>query len=168
MDVLYYFLAVLMLLGGLAQSAMIPHIQVAGVYPDLMLILVVSWSLLRGLREGFIVALMAGLILDMLSGAPFGLFTISLACASVLSGLSVMSPVRSQAAMAMVAVVLSTLCYYAISLFMLYMGGRPVPWLETLVRVVLPSTVMNLAVAVLVFPFVRWLHRKTIQREMEW
>lgn len=168
MDALYYLFVVVVVIGGLAQAALIPHMRIAGVFPDFMLVLVVSWSILRGAREGVILALMAGLVLDLFSGAPFGLFTISYVCASLLAGLGASTGIQSRLAITLLAVALSTLCYYTIGLLMQYMAGQSVLWLETFTRVVLPGMALNLGTTVIVFPLASWLHRKTLLREREW
>ncbi|HID87983.1 MAG TPA: rod shape-determining protein MreD, partial [Anaerolineae bacterium] len=37
---------------ALLQTSFVPHLSIRGVKPDLMLMAVVSWSLLRGAGEG--------------------------------------------------------------------------------------------------------------------
>ena len=168
MDALYYLFGVLILLLGLAQSAVLPHIRIAGVHPDLMLVLVVCWSMLRGFREGVIWALMAGIVLDLLSGAPFGMFTLSLVCAALLPGLGTANFFRSHLLMVLAFVALGTVCSYAISLLMLYLAGQGTIIFEMASRQLLPSVGFNACVALIVFPPISWLHRRTASREMEW
>jgi len=54
-----------------------PFIKINGVHPDLVLILIIGWIILRGLGEGVLWALIGGLCLDFASGAPFGIFALT-------------------------------------------------------------------------------------------
>jgi rod shape-determining protein MreD len=67
----YWMFAFLFVL-SLLQSTVLPRITVLGVHPDLLLMVVTSWSLLRGSEEGMLWALIGGLGMDLLSGAQFG------------------------------------------------------------------------------------------------
>jgi rod shape-determining protein MreD len=60
----------------LFQTTVMPHIHILGVQPDLLLMVVTSWSLLRGAEAGMLWALIAGVALDLVSGAPFGMSTL--------------------------------------------------------------------------------------------
>ena len=51
---------------AIAQSTVMPHLTIMGVKPDLMLLAVMSWSLLRGSEEGLVWAFIGGLALDLL------------------------------------------------------------------------------------------------------
>jgi rod shape-determining protein MreD len=168
MNAFYYVYAVLILLLGLAQSTVIPHIRIAGVHPDIMLILVVSWSMLRGIREGVIWALAGGIILDLLSAAPFGMFTLSLICAAFLPRIGTVNFFRSHAPVVLISVALATICSYAVSLLVLYVAGRTPAMFELAGRLIVPNLAINVAAALLVFPPTRWLHHQTAPREMQW
>lgn len=60
----------------LLQSAVFPHIALAGVVPDILMILVVSVGFSRGRTPGLLVGLAAGLLVDFTYGDFVGLFAI--------------------------------------------------------------------------------------------
>lgn len=167
-DSIYYVLAPLLIIVGVAQSSFISHIRIAGQHPDLIFAIVISWSLLRGIRQGLLVALIGGIVVDLLSGAPFGVFTVSLIGASVLSHLSAASFFRPPVLLVTIAAVSATFVYYHIGLALLYMGGYRVPWLDAFLYLMLPALPINLGMIFLVFPALRWLHRQTAQEEISW
>jgi rod shape-determining protein MreD len=168
MDALYYLFTLLLIGVGLLQSALLPYMRIAGVLPDLMLALVVAWSLLRRAPEGLIWALVGGLVLDLLSGAPFGVFTLGLVSASLIASASATVLFRSYALLPVVAIVPATLVYHGVVLLLLYAAGRQIDWLATLSSVTLPALPVNLGLMLLVFPLARWLHRQTAQGEVRW
>ncbi len=139
-----------------------------GVEPELMLMVVVSWSLLRGTGEGMVWALIGGVSLDLLSGAPFGMMTVALLVVSFLSGLGERSVFRTHILLPVVMALVTTLLYDLIILLILALTGRPVAWTDSVVHVVLPSTLINTLLIPLVFWPLQWLHRKTGREEIHW
>jgi rod shape-determining protein MreD len=168
MEIIQYFFTLLLIIIGLVQAAFLPHLAVAGHRLDLMLAVVVAWSILRGARQGLIWALAGGLVLDVLSGAPFGVFSAALAGASVVASSGAASFFRSHGLLPIGAIMFASIAYYAICLGLLQLTGRPMLTPETITRVVLPQFALNVGLMLIVFPAVRWLHRATAIREIRW
>ena len=145
-----------------------PHLTIMGVKPDLMLLMVISWSLLRGAQEGMIWALVGGIGLDLLSGAPFGTSTVALVTLSLVAGLGELSVFRTHIALPLIATLLATLAYDLFFLLLLSTGGRSIAWTDSLIKVVLPSTLFNVLLSPFVYKALYWLHRKTGREEMAW
>ena len=144
------------------------RIQILGAYPNLVLLLLVSWSLLRGLREGLILALASGFMLDALSGGPFGALTVALIFVAWLSGLGETNVFRTVRFFPSFTMALATLIYYGVLLFLLKMSGRPIEWSSALVRIVAPEIVINLVTMPLIYHGLRWLGVRYGPRSVEW
>lgn len=138
-----------------------PSLSVSGVMPDLMLLVVVSWSLLRGTREGLLWALGGGLLLDLMSGGPFGAATISLALSSVMIGLGELNFVRESLWLPLVAVVLATTVYDVAYWVILQATGRSLHTVYTLLQVMGPGMVGNALAMYPTYWATRWLSRRT-------
>ena len=67
-----YLAAPLLLAAALIQAAVMPSFPVLGAYPNLVLVLVVSWTVVRGQREGMVVVPIGGLCLGLVSSQPVG------------------------------------------------------------------------------------------------
>ena len=145
-----------------------PHLTIMGVKPDLMLLMVISWSLLRGAQEGVIWALVGGIGLDLLSGAPFGTSTVALVTLSLVAGLGELSVFRTHIALPLIATLIATLAYDLFFLLLLHMQGCSIAWADSLIKVVLPSTLFNVLLAPFVYKALYWLDRKTGREEMAW
>lgn len=133
-----------------------------------MLLTVISWSLLRGAKEGLIWALVGGIGLDLLSGAPFGTSTVILVALSLVAGLGELSVFRTHIALPLIATLIATLAYDLFFLLLLYVRGHSIVWTDSLIKVVLPSTLFNVLLAPFVYKALYWLHRRTGQEEMAW
>ena len=73
-----YLAIPLVALLAIAQATLLPAFSILGVTPGLWLVVVFAWSLLRGMREGLILAFIGGIIVDLISAAPLGVTTLSL------------------------------------------------------------------------------------------
>ncbi len=113
-------------------------------------------------------ALIGGIGLDLLSGAPFGTFTVILVVLSLLAGLGELSVFRTHLALPLVATLAATLAYDLFFLLLLYARGCSIAWADSLIKVVLPSTLFNVLLAPFVYKALYWLHRKTGREEMAW
>lgn len=163
-----YLVVPLLLLVAVVQTSAMPHLRIWGVFPDLPLLVVVSWGLLRGAKEGLVWGLIAGLCVDLLSGAPAGAATASLVAVGFLAGLTQRGAFRAQVLLPVAAVFVATMLYDLIFLLAMLISGRPVQWLATMGRIILPSAALNLLLTPIVYWLLRSLHRRLGREEMEW
>jgi rod shape-determining protein MreD len=156
-----------MVVVAVLQATVVANLTLWGVFADLPLLVVVSWSLLRGAREGMIWGFVGGLAVDVLSGAPFGAATLSLLAVGFLSGLGEATVFRTHVALPLVTVFLATILYGLIFLLVVQISGQVVPWLSSLFRIILPSAVLNTVLTPIVFGTTRWLYRRLGRDEVE-
>lgn len=162
-----YLVVPLLLFVAIVQTALVPYLSIWGVFADLPLLLVVSWSLLQGKRDGLVWGFIAGLGIDILSGAPFGAATLSLALVGFVAGLGEATVFRTHVALPLLAVFAATILYNLAFLLIVRILGQPVAWLDSLARVVLPSAVLNTILTPLAFVPLRLVHRRFVRQEME-
>jgi rod shape-determining protein MreD len=156
------------LLVAILQSTLAPYLLIWGVKPDLMLLLVVSWNLLRGAGGGVLWSALGGLALDLFSSAPFGTSTVALFCVGSLTRLAAMNVFRLGLAMPLAAAALATLGYDLILLFSLHLFGRAVVWEDALLRIIIPSVFVNTLLMPVVFGGVRWIRKHTGPEQIGW
>jgi rod shape-determining protein MreD len=162
-----------LVLVAVLQATLVSHLALWGVFVDLPVLVVVSWSLLRGPREGMLWGAIAGVVVDLLSGAPFGAATLSLIAVGFLLGLgktSVFAAADSEVGIVFPVVMafLATVLYDLFFLFIVWISGYTVVWLDSLLRIILPSAVLNAALMPVLFPAMRMLHARFGREEMEW
>ena len=163
-----YLAVPLLLVFAVIQATVIPHLTIWGVFPDLPLLAVVSWTLLRGAREGLVWGFIAGMAMDLFSGAPFGAATLALMAAGFLSGFGEATVFRTHVALPLVTMFLATIVYDLIFLFVVRFSGSAVTWLDSLLRIILPSAVLNALLTPLVFGAMRLWRTRFGREEMEW
>ena len=136
--------------------------------PDLMLLFAVSWVLLLGLGDGILIGGTGAVVLDALSGAPFGIATLSLTCGSCLAGLGEINVFRTAWYLPYVAIAIATPIYNVLFLVLLQAAGHTVHWGTMLWRVVLPTTVLNVLCMPIVYGLTSWLCRRNRPKSVEW
>lgn len=146
-----YFALPLLIGVALLQSTVLPRLPMGGLKPDLVLLLVLAWGMLRGSRQGLIWGLVGGLSLDVLSSLPFGTSTALLMLAGLLAGLVRAEIWAGHLILPVVAAALATVLFDLLGLACGAVAGWPVDWLEMFLGVALPSAGLNALVMVVVF-----------------
>ncbi len=157
-----------MALVAVLQVTITSHIRILGVSPDLVLLCSLSWVLLQGTRDGILAALAGGVVLDALSGAPFGTMTLALFVVCCLGGLGEVNVPRTARFLPYLAIGVATLVYTGILLILLEMTGHVVAWGAILWRVVLPEMLLNLLCMPVIYGLVRWLRGYLYPKPVEW
>jgi rod shape-determining protein MreD len=144
-----------------------PYLSIWGIFADLPLLFVVTWGLLQGKRQGLLWGFVAGMSVDVLSGAPFGAAGLSLALVGFLAGLGQATVFRDHPALPLLSVFGATILYDLGFLAIVSLLGQPVAWLDSLLRIVQPSALLNALLVPFVFFPMRWLHRRFLKQEIE-
>jgi len=146
---------------ALIQSTVLSRVSVLGARPDLMLLVVLTWAVVRGLDEGLMWAFIGGLIVDLLSGGPLAGTALALVAAAYLAGQSLGEEVGSEVVRLVILGVLGALTYHVTLLVVLGWTGHPVSWGFSLTRVAGPSVILNAVLAPFVLQPLRWLDQVT-------
>ena len=163
------YLGLAVLLGlALVQSSLGSFLAVFGVHPDLVLVAVVSWTLLRGPREGWLWAVLGGICLDLLSSGPFGAISIALIVTSLLAGLGYGRVFGGYLVIPLALTFPLSLAFYLVYALLLSLLNQPVVWLSALAHVILPASLLNMAAMLLLFPGLRLLHRRSGREQISW
>lgn len=163
-----YLVGLLLIVIALAQTTLSPRLALLGVQPNLMLLTVLSWSLLRGWKEGMLWAFGGGLLLDLLSGAPLGTSALSLLLVSFLSSQGEVTMFRTTLSLPLVAGFAGSLLHDSAFLAMLHLMGWSVDWPTSLWRLLLPSAGLNTVFMPLMYVLLHWLHQHTKGAELAW
>jgi rod shape-determining protein MreD len=156
---LYYLMIPLLLLMCLVQSTAAARFKVGGIKPDLVLILVLVGTLLYGGRAGVVWAFIGGLGLDVFSGGPLGGSSLALMAAALVASVGHRPLSRFNLIVPVGAAALGTLAYSLVYLGLLAVLNaagwfpREVPLLEMMRDIVLPASLYNTSIMLVLVPF---------------
>lgn len=148
--------AVTLLVVVLLQATILSRIHFLGAQPDLLLVLVVCWSLVYGVSEGLILAFAGGLLIDLIAGLPLGTTPLALMPVCFLGVIGRSSIYVNNIWLPMLLVAIATPIEGFLMVMIRQLRGVPVDWQGTAVQVILPALVLN----VVLTPFIARLLRR--------
>lgn len=156
----------LLILAAMLQGSLLPYLRIQGGQPDLVLLVVVSWSLLGRNLEGMAWAFAGGIFLDLFSGAPLGVSSMGLVLAAFVTGLGGAPVERRNLFLPPVMALIGTAAFHATTLVALVvLGLQPPTWSASLSYVTLPSALLNFAIALPTFRLVGLLYARLHPRQ---
>jgi rod shape-determining protein MreD len=150
-----YLLVPLFALIAVVQATLVPLLPTGAAKPDIMLLIVVAWGIVRGGGEAALWGLAGGLFLDLLSGVPFGVQTLGLGAIGLLADLMETNFFRSNVLLPLAAIFVATLLYHILQAAILQTFGYPINWDPFLLSVILPSAIFNTLLMPIVYGIVR-------------
>ncbi len=149
--------AALFLLASLATSVA-PEIRPLGTSPDLLLIFAACWTAIRGQEDSLVVVPLAGLFRDIAGSDPIGTSVLGLLPIVLLWTLKDRAAIEAKFLPALVLVGMGSLIYGLVTMLVLSATGQEVPFFTGMLRVVLPSTFVNLLFAPLLYFPMHWIN----------
>lgn len=137
---------VLVLLGVL-QASLLSQLRVLEGAPDLILLAVVGWAITGRARQSMTLGLLGGLVLDLLSGLPLGVTSLPLILSAYLVSLGEGRFWEAHFFMPLGAVLAASIVYHGAALAAAFVFGRSPDLAFALSRIVLPSALMNVLLA---------------------
>jgi rod shape-determining protein MreD len=149
------------LVAALLQGTVVPFIAIAGLRPNLVVLVAACWSVAAGAREGVWWAFVGGVAADLLSGGPLGAQALAALVPVALVGASDTSLRARSALTGALLVGAASLGAGLIYLVILALVGSVAGELPLLLATVVGSAIYNGALAIATFPLLQGLRRTT-------
>ena len=148
---------------ALIQTTLLARIKLWGARPDLMLLVVLVWAVVRGIDEGLVWGFMGGLLLDLFSGGPLAATALALLAAALLAGQPLGLGIGSRVVRLLLLSLLGSVAYHLVLLIVLGWTGHTVDWGFAWLQVAGPSVLLNVVLAPFVLQPLALLERATRQ-----
>ena len=159
----YYIGVPLVFFAALSEASVLPLFRIAGLQPNLVLVLLVAWLMVRGANEAFVLIPIGGLVLGLVDGAPLGVTVIALAPIAFLHELRGTQLREVGIVLAIAFTVLMTLTYHTVYLTVFTIGGAAGSWPEAFVRVAVPACFLNVIILLPVY-LTLWVTSHNLRR----
>jgi len=126
------------------QATVMPELRIAGGAPDLVLLLVLGYSLLYGFERGVVWAIVGGILHDLLSAVPEGVTALALVVTIGAAALVVGRNAPRNLLIPPLVAAGATVLYHIATLLILLVAGRPLPIPDLLLYVTVPTAIYNL------------------------
>lgn len=166
-----YVGAVILFIVSLVQSVVLPQAVPLAARPQLIVMLVVAVCLVEGLHDAIIWGFIGGLLLDLMSGPtlPLGSNALILVLVALLASLGQADPFHDQVFVPLATVFICTIFYNVMLMLLAFALGQNVPFLDNLLRVALPSAVLNTILMPVAYSAMLWLSERIGRRvRVEW
>jgi rod shape-determining protein MreD len=133
----------LLAVAALLQSVTGPSLPVVRGRPDLVLVVVLAWSMLRGSGEGAFVGFLGGMLLDSATYTPFGISAALFGLLGYFTGLPAVNVYRGNLPYFLGTAAVATLAYHTLYFLLLQALGMSMPPIYTTYAMALPAAVLN-------------------------
>lgn len=157
----YLVAAVVLVPLAVLQSSVFSRISVFGGAPNLVVLSVLIWAIVRGSLEGVFCGFVGGLFYDFANGGPIGISALALVTVAAIVGAGGRAVFRSNLLLPLILVFAATMLYVLISGFLLATLHYPTDWRTAVVDVAIPSAIANALFALLIYPLLSAIDGRT-------
>lgn len=125
-----YLAIPLMAVLAVLQSTVLPRTPIFGIVPQLWLVATIAWTVLHGIRDGIIWALIGGIFIDLFSASPLGTTALALMAAVTVVTLVQRSLPQNRTFIPVLLTILGTFIFWFVYLLLL--------------RIIIPIMVRNM------------------------
>lgn len=146
-------------IAGILQATLAGRLVINGVKPDLVLIIILLWTLAFGAASGISWAFIGGIWLDVFSGGPLGASSLSLMLAAIVAGFGHNYFSRDNVAIPVLAVAFGSLVFAFSYLGILQLLGLfnviegRFEFGPSVENIIVPSMIYNTIVTAIAIPF---------------
>ena len=144
---------------GILQSVLAPFLNFGSIHPDLVVVIVLGWSILKNFTEAVTWAFIGGVILDVLTSPPFGVFTVSFLLTAILINFWHSRLSDSTLLLPILFALPYTMFFNLCNLLFLQVLGYTIAWGSAVRTIIFPAGLMNVAAMALIFPILSWLNQ---------
>lgn len=144
------------------QTSVFKALAIAGIVPNLLIVLTASVGFMRGSREGMLIGFFSGLLLDLMSGNIIGFFALLYLLAGFFNGFASHIYYPENVRLPMTSIILTDfLINIVIYISMFLMRGR-LDFPFYLIHVILPEIVYTAIVAIVLYLVILFVDRRLV------
>lgn len=159
--------ALVIIVSFILQCTVFQALSLAGIAPNLLLIVTSSLGFMRGEKEGMVIGLFSGLLNDIFFGSLFGFYSLLYMFLGYGSGLFHRVFYDEDIKLPMIWIALSELVYGLSVYFFMFLLRSKFQFLFYLIHIILPELIYTVVVTILVYRLLRNLNHWLEQKEKE-
>ncbi len=152
--------AVLILVVYLLQCTIFPSLEIAGIKPNLLIIIISSVGFMRGPREGMITGFAAGLLTDIQFGELIGFYAVIYLLIGYVNGLFRQMYYDEDIKLPLFLITLSEFMYGIVIYFLMFLLKSDFDFLYYLNRIIVPELIYTIVVTLVLYPFILYINQK--------
>lgn len=162
-------LTILIILSFLLQTTILSFHNASGFSPNLLMIITMSFGIMRGRREGMLVGFASGFLMDVFYNSLMGSYMFIYMTIGYVNGFFHKNFVMENAMLPVLVVTVDEIVYNSLIYVVSYLLRNRTGFFYYFVHVILPETVYTVIVAAVIYRFYvvvnKLLKRRTVRKE---
>ena len=144
----------------LLQSTIFHYLELAGVVPNLLLIVTMSFGLMRGRREGMLVGFFSGLLIDIFFGSVLGPYALIYMTMGYINGFFHRIYYVEDVLLPMLMISLNDFIFNVVIYIIYFLLRNRLNFGEYLITVILPEMIYTIIITLFFYKFLVRINRQ--------
>ncbi len=153
-------LGFLILFNFVLESTIFQYTGIFGVKPDFTIMLIVSYSIMRGSVYGGFIGLFSGLLNDLFYGMAFGINSLSYMLTGYIIGQSKENVFKDSLIPPFIFNVIGVFIYQSLFYIISYLSKINISYIQALLSMIIPQSIYNGILGVIVYKYIYKLDEK--------
>ena len=152
--------AVILVVCYLLQSTVFPHLALASIKPNLLIVITASFGFMRGSKAGMLVGFFSGLLMDIQFGNILGLYALIYLLLGFANGLFRQAYYDEDIKLPLVLIAASEFLYGLIVYLLMFMLRSEFHFIYYLSHNIIPELIYTIVVALGLYPLILYFNHK--------
>lgn len=152
--------ALILLAAYLLQCTVFPSLELAGIKPNLLLIVTASFGFMRGSREGMLIGFVGGLLTDIQFGDMIGFYALIYLLVGFVNGLFERMYFDEDIKLPLLLITISEFVYGIVIYFLMFMLRSDFDFLFYLNRIIIPELIYTIVITLGFYPLILFINHK--------
>ena len=156
----FFITAVIIIAAYLLQCTVFSSLELAGIKPNLLIIITASFGFMRGSREGMLVGFDSGLLADIQFGDMIGFYALIYLLVGFINGLFQRLYFDEDIKLPLFLISISEFLYGIIVYFLTYLLRSDFNFLLYLNKIILPELIYTIVITLGLYPLILFINHK--------
>ena len=156
----FFITAVIIIAAYLLQCTVFSSLELAGIKPNLLIIITASFGFMRGSREGMLVGFVSGLLADIQFGDMIGFYALIYLLVGFINGLFQRLYFDEDIKLPLFLISISEFLYGIIVYFLTYLLRSDFNFLLYLNKIILPELIYTIVITLGLYPLMLFINHK--------
>lgn len=152
--------AVVVLSCFLLQCMLFPHLALASIKPNLMLIVTAAYGFMRGPKEGMLIGFFSGLLIDVQFGNILGFYALIYLLIGYINGLFEQMYFDEDIKLPLILITISEFAYGMVIYLLMFLLRSEFDFLHYLNHIIIPELIYTIAVTIPLYPIILFINHK--------
>jgi len=159
-----FIISIILIFSNILESTVFSMIRIRGISPNFNIMIIVSFALLRGSKEGSIIGFFAGLIMDMFFSTSRGYLAIIGALVGYFCGKFNKDFYRENFILPFMLTLISTIIYGFVQSLPFLLRGK-INYIYFIRNIIVPETIYTVVLSIVVYQLIYIVNQKIEKNE---